>query len=155
MQVSDAESVVMEVLWDAEAGGRGAVAAEDVVAVLATRQDWQEATIKTLLNRLLKKGAIRRLVMTDGVPLDEEFVEFEPPRKVHYKLKGFRGPLALIAKHCEGQWVFSPLGNGTRISWTFTAHLTSPLAAPAAIPVIKVFMKQAMETSLQALKSRV
>ena len=59
MQVSDAESVVMEVLWDAEAGGRGAVAAEDVVAVLATRHDWQEATIKTLLNRLLKKGAIR------------------------------------------------------------------------------------------------
>jgi carbon monoxide dehydrogenase subunit G len=103
----------------------------------------------------LKKGAIRRLVMTDGVPLDEEFLEFEPPRKVHYALKGFRGPLSLIAKQCEGQWVFSPLGNGTRISWSFTAHLTSPLAAPAAIPVIKVFMKDAMETSLRALKSRV
>jgi hypothetical protein len=103
----------------------------------------------------LKQGAIRRLVMTDGVPLDEEFLAFEPPRKVHYRLKGFRGPLALIAKHCEGQWVFSPLGHGTRISWTFTAHLTSPVVAPAAIPLIKVFMKQAMEASLQTLKSRV
>ena len=59
MQVSEAESVVMEVLWDAEAGGRAPLPAEDVVAALAQRQDWQEATIKTLLNRLLKKGAIK------------------------------------------------------------------------------------------------
>ena len=59
MQVSEAESVVMEVLWKAEAGGHAPLAAEDVVAALARRQDWQEATIKTLLNRLLKKGAIR------------------------------------------------------------------------------------------------
>lgn len=59
MQVSEAESVVMEVLWTAEAGGRAPLAAEDVVAALAERQDWQEATIKTLLNRLLKKGAIK------------------------------------------------------------------------------------------------
>ena len=59
MQVSEAESVVMEVLWDAEAGGRSPLPADEVVAALAQRQDWQEATIKTLLNRLLKKGAIR------------------------------------------------------------------------------------------------
>jgi predicted transcriptional regulator len=58
MQVSEAESVVMEVLWKAEAAGHAPLAAEDVVAALARRQDWQEATIKTLLNRLLKKGAI-------------------------------------------------------------------------------------------------
>jgi predicted transcriptional regulator len=59
MQVSEAESVVMAVLWDAEAGVRAPLAAEDVIAALAQRQDWQEATIKTLLNRLLKKGAIK------------------------------------------------------------------------------------------------
>jgi predicted transcriptional regulator len=54
MQVSEAESVVMQVLWEAD----GPLAAEDVVAALARSQAWQEATIKTLLNRLLKKGAI-------------------------------------------------------------------------------------------------
>ncbi|MGN6113298.1 MAG: BlaI/MecI/CopY family transcriptional regulator [Luteimonas sp.] len=59
MQVSEAESVVMEVLWGAEAGGRAPLAAEDVVSALAQRQDWQEATIKTLLNRLLTTGALR------------------------------------------------------------------------------------------------
>jgi predicted transcriptional regulator len=59
MQISEAESIVMDVLWDAAADGRGPLAAEDVVAALAASQHWQEATIKTLLNRLLKKGAIK------------------------------------------------------------------------------------------------
>src|SRR3989339_2066633 len=53
MQISEAESVVMDVLWR-----RHPLAAEDVVAELADSRHWQEATIKTLLNRLLNKGAI-------------------------------------------------------------------------------------------------
>ncbi|HRO62249.1 BlaI/MecI/CopY family transcriptional regulator [Thermomonas sp.] len=53
MQISDAESVVMDVLWQ-----RHPLAADDVVAALSSQQDWQEATVKTLLNRLLNKGAI-------------------------------------------------------------------------------------------------
>ncbi|MRW91962.1 BlaI/MecI/CopY family transcriptional regulator [Duganella sp. FT80W] len=52
--ISEAESQVMEVLWSGSPR-----TAEDVVAALSERQDWQEATIKTLLNRLLKKGALR------------------------------------------------------------------------------------------------
>jgi predicted transcriptional regulator len=51
--ISEAESAVMEVLWRTSP-----ISTEDVVAVLKNRQDWQEPTIKTLLNRLLKKGAI-------------------------------------------------------------------------------------------------
>ncbi len=53
MQISEAESVVMEVLWQ-----RSPQTSEEVVAALGERQEWQEATIKTLLNRLLNKGAI-------------------------------------------------------------------------------------------------
>lgn len=53
MQISDAEAVVMDVLWAASPRS-----ADEVVAALAGQQDWQEATIKTLLNRLLNKGAI-------------------------------------------------------------------------------------------------
>lgn len=53
MQISEAESIVMEVLWAHSPQG-----ADEVVAALAGRQEWQEATIKTLLNRLLNKGAI-------------------------------------------------------------------------------------------------
>jgi predicted transcriptional regulator len=53
MQISEAESIVMDVLWT-----RAPRSAEEVVAALVQHQDWQEATIKTLLNRLLNKGAV-------------------------------------------------------------------------------------------------
>ena len=51
--ISEAESVVMEVLWRASP-----LATEDVVAALSGKQEWQESTVKTLLNRLLNKGVI-------------------------------------------------------------------------------------------------
>jgi len=54
MRISEAESIVMEALWRRE----GAQSAEDIVAATAAAQGWQEATVKTLLNRLLKKRAI-------------------------------------------------------------------------------------------------
>ena len=53
MAISEAESVVMDVLWRKHPLG-----ADDVVAALAKTTDWQEPTVKTLLNRLLKKRAI-------------------------------------------------------------------------------------------------
>ena len=53
MQISEAESAVMEVLW-----ARSPLTAEDVVTALADSRDWQEATVKTLLNRLVRKGAV-------------------------------------------------------------------------------------------------
>ena len=53
MNISDAEAQVMEILWQ-----RHPLAAEEVVAALAGRTGWAEATVKTLLNRLLNKGAI-------------------------------------------------------------------------------------------------
>lgn len=53
MKISNAESVVMEALWD-----KSPLAAEDITAAVATGQDWTEATVKTLINRLLTKGAV-------------------------------------------------------------------------------------------------
>ena len=53
MHISEAESIVMEALWQ-----RSPQSAEEVVAALAAAHDWQEATVKTLLNRLLNKGAV-------------------------------------------------------------------------------------------------
>jgi predicted transcriptional regulator len=52
IQISEAEAQVMQVLWQ-----RQPQTAEEVCAALAG-QDWQDATIKTLLNRLLNKGAV-------------------------------------------------------------------------------------------------
>lgn len=54
MPISDAETVVMEALWE-----RYPLSADEVVAALSATSGWAEPTIKTLLNRLLNKGAIQ------------------------------------------------------------------------------------------------
>ena len=52
--ISEAESAVMEILWE-----HSPLSAEQIVAALPAQRAWQASTVKSLLNRLLKKGAIR------------------------------------------------------------------------------------------------
>ena len=52
-RISAAESQVMEALW-----ADGPMGAEELVAALSRTQDWGGATVKTLINRLLKKKAL-------------------------------------------------------------------------------------------------
>lgn len=51
--ISEAESRVMEVLWQ-----QSPRTSEEIVAVLAEPTGWHEKTIRTLLNRLLGKEAV-------------------------------------------------------------------------------------------------
>lgn len=52
-RISTAESQIMEALW-----AKGPLGAEDIVREVGGPQNWGEATVKTLINRLLKKKAI-------------------------------------------------------------------------------------------------
>ena len=49
MQISEAESIVMDVLWS-----RHPLAADDVVAAQAEARESQEPSIKTVLNRVVR-----------------------------------------------------------------------------------------------------
>jgi BlaI family transcriptional regulator, penicillinase repressor len=52
-RISGAESHIMEALWT-----KGPLTAEELVAEVGPAQSWGEATVKTLINRLLKKKAL-------------------------------------------------------------------------------------------------
>ena len=53
-QISDAEWEVMNVLWE-----ESPRSAADVVEALAERMQWHPKTVRTLLGRLVRKGAVR------------------------------------------------------------------------------------------------
>ena len=58
-RISEAESQVMGVVWDGvEAGGEGA-GVEQILAALGPANGWGEATVRTLIHRLIRKGALR------------------------------------------------------------------------------------------------
>ncbi len=52
-RISEAEWVVMDVVWDEHP-----IAAQDVVAKLEKPMGWSATTVKTLLARLVEKGAL-------------------------------------------------------------------------------------------------
>lgn len=51
--ISEAESILMQVLWQ-----RGEATAEELHQAVVEQTAWQGGTVKALLNRLLRKGAI-------------------------------------------------------------------------------------------------
>ena len=53
VSISDAEWQVMRVLWSS-----GPATANEVVARLEGVRDWDPKTVRTLINRLIKKGAL-------------------------------------------------------------------------------------------------
>ena len=54
MQITTAESQIMDALWR-----RGPLTFDDLFAEVITGQPWGKATVKTLVNRLLHKKAIK------------------------------------------------------------------------------------------------
>ncbi len=53
-KISESEWLVMRVLWS-----KGSLTANEVVRELAGKTKWKPKTIKTLITRLMKKGAVK------------------------------------------------------------------------------------------------
>lgn len=96
MRISGAESLVMEALWRREP-----LTAEEIFAEVGETQGWAEATLKTLLNRLLNKKAVsaqkdgRRYLYRPLVARDE-YVESESQGLLD---RLFDGRLAPLVSH--------------------------------------------------------
>ncbi len=54
MKLSDAELELMAILW-----GRSPLAASEIIAAAPADRDWSPTTVKTMLSRLVEKGALR------------------------------------------------------------------------------------------------
>ncbi len=52
-RISDTEWEVMKIVW-----AKSPLPAQDIIDALSARDDWHPKTVKTLLSRLVKKGAL-------------------------------------------------------------------------------------------------
>jgi len=96
MKISEAESRVLQYLWD-----QGSATASDVVDSLAGPNGWSEATVKTLLNRLKTKGAVetradgRRYIYTPRLERDRWLID----ESAGFLNRLFEGRLAPLVSH--------------------------------------------------------
>jgi BlaI family transcriptional regulator, penicillinase repressor len=57
--ISQAESQVMAVVWDAAEAGAPGAGVEQILAAVGPAKNWGEATVRTLIHRLIRKGALK------------------------------------------------------------------------------------------------
>jgi len=101
----------------------------------------------------LATGSKRRVFMTDGTVLEEVILAFDPPATYRYGWEGgAKFPFSLLVRSGTGDWGFTEEEGGTRIVWTYTFGLTSPLAYPLAIPIAWLF-KGWLQQGLDALRA--
>ena len=92
-RISDAEHAVMEVLWR-----ESPLPAQDVAHRIDPERDWSTRTVKTLLSRLLAKGALvheedgRRYLYRPAIARDD-FVARESRRLLDRMFGGSVSPL--------------------------------------------------------------
>lgn len=105
IQISEAESRIMQVLWD-----QSPLGADAVVDALTRSTGWHDKTIKTLLNRLLRKGALnherdgRRYLYSPAVSREDYLIQ--ESRSLVDRL--FNGRVAPLVAHFREQEELGP-----------------------------------------------
>jgi hypothetical protein len=78
--------------------------------------------------------AVRQVLTADGNVLEEQLVVFDRPRAHSYTLTGFKPPFSLLVRGGFAEWTFTeiPGAAATRVHWTYTFTLPTPLSWPLA-----------------------
>jgi len=79
-------------------------------------------------------GQTRTVMLTGGGSMREELTHIDPPHAFGYILSEVKGPLSPLVSRVEGEWLFAPTASGTTVTWRWTIHPRTRVAAPA-LPV--------------------
>lgn len=96
MKLSDAEWTVMNAAWE-----RPPVSARDVLDAVGSETDWAYTTVKTLLSRLVEKGALRERKRAN-TSLYEPLVTREQARRSALRSlveRAFDGTFGTLVQH--------------------------------------------------------
>jgi len=79
-------------------------------------------------------GQSRTIVLADGATMREELTSLDRPRSFGYRITGISGVMRHLVGSLDGLWTVEPVGTGARVTWRWTVHPASGVAA-LALPV--------------------
>lgn len=92
MQISNSEKSLMDILWR-DSSSQKPIAAKQIIERLDDKVQWHDRTVKTLLNRLLKKQAVGfqkkgREYLYYPILLEQDYVEVAVDHFLHRVFNG-------------------------------------------------------------------
>lgn len=98
-------------------------------------------------------GQTRTIVLQGpgGGSMLETLTSVDRPSSFGYELTQIAGPMKPLVASVDGLWSFAPAGTGTRITWEWTVHPASSLAAKAMGGFAKMWQGSA-RNAFQALE---
>ncbi len=96
-------------------------------------------------------GAFRVVCMKDGSTVKEQLTAFDRPHGFAYRVWDFDNKLIrfLADGGTQGQWQFHPLGDSTRVRWTYTFLTSRRLRSLPLALIINVFWRGYMDVCLK------
>ncbi len=99
-------------------------------------------------------GLKQKTTTADGRALEETVLSVRKPEYFDYEIKGFGFPFNLFVIKGGGSWTFTRTDVGTKATWNYFFHLTSPLAYLVAAPLVKLAHQHAMMNALERAKKQ-
>jgi hypothetical protein len=95
-------------------------------------------------------GETRTIALAGGGTMRETLTAVDPGHSFGYTITDITGPMAPLADHIDGVWIFEPAGTGTAITWRWTLHPKSVFSA-AALPVFAKIWRGYAGRALESL----
>lgn len=107
-------------------------------------------------------GNARVVHLGDGTSVHEEITLSDPSgghppangrARFGYRVSGFTGPMARLAREARGEWLFEEIAPGRiRIVWIYACEAANPLARLPLSLVVATIWKAYMKEGLENLR---
>jgi uncharacterized protein YndB with AHSA1/START domain len=97
-----------------------------------------------------RPGMLRHVKLSDGSRVVERLLAFEAPRLHRYDMAEMQRLQKLLLTNMQGEWTFSPEGEGCRVVWDYSFFEKSAVTRPVVWLVAKLF-RRAMQNCLDQL----
>lgn len=136
------------------------ITAEDVLPKVLTGYGPLPAVVKTSGNTgpWDQPGSARIVHLADQTTVREQVTRYASPEGFAYRVWDFGNPVVRgLASEARGEWTFTPVEGGTKVSWTytFTAHNVAALLPLSGITQLlwRGYMDVCLENTKRLLGS--
>lgn len=128
------------------------ITAEDVLPKVLTGYGPLPAVVRTSGNTgpWNQPGSTRVVHLADGTTAQEQVTRYAAPSTFAYRVWDFGNPVVKrLATQARGEWIFEPVAEGTKVTWTYTFTARNAAAALPLSGITQILWRGYMDVCLE------